>query len=75
MKKKTVVLSTEEDLIVDLAFHNVPASLRTEFAEKIVRPYYAGNVNAAIQDLIQKTLTEQEFVVSHITNVRSGNNI
>jgi hypothetical protein len=45
--KKTVVLATEKDLLVDLTFHDVPASLLTEFAEKIVRPYYNGNMNAA----------------------------
>ena len=70
--KKTVVLATEEDLLVDLTFHNVPASLLTEFAEKIVRPYYNGNLNAAIQDLIHKTLSEQDFVLSHITHVRNA---
>jgi len=47
MKKKTAVLATEEDLIVDLTFHGVPALLISEFAEKIVRPYYQGNLNAA----------------------------
>jgi len=47
MKKKTALLATEKDLLVDLTFHNVPASLLTEFAEKIVRPYYNGNLNAA----------------------------
>jgi len=56
MKKKTALLATEEDLIVDLTFHGVPASLISEFAEKIVRPYYNGNLNAAIQDLIQQDL-------------------
>ena len=74
MKKKLAVLAMEDDLLVDLTFHNVPASLLTEFAEKIVRPYYAGNMNAAIQDLIHKTLAEQEFVLSHVTHVRSRNN-
>ena len=74
MKKKTQILATESDLLVDLTFHNVPASLLTEFAEKIVRPYYAGNLNAAIQDLIHKALAEQDFVLSHITHIRSGNN-
>jgi hypothetical protein len=59
---------------VDLTFHNVPASLLTEFAEKIAMPYYAGNINAAIQDLIHKAIAEQEFVLSHITHIRSGNN-
>jgi len=74
MKKKTQILATEDDLLVDLTFHNIPASLLTEFAEKIVRPYYAGNMNAAIQDLLHKTLAEQDFVLSHITHIRSGNN-
>ena len=69
--KKTVVLATEEDLLVDLTFHNVPASILTEFAEKIVRPYFNGNLNAAIQDLIKKALSEQDFVLSHITHVRN----
>jgi hypothetical protein len=71
MKKKLAVLATEDDLLVDLTFHSVPASLLTEFAEKIVRPYFRGNINAAIQDLLHKTLAEQDFLLSHITHVRS----
>lgn len=74
MKKKTAVLVTEDDLLVDLTFHNVPASLLAEFAEKIVHPYYAGNINAAFQDLMHKALAEHDFVLSHITHVRSRNN-
>ena len=74
MKRKTAVLATEEDLLVDLTFHNVPASLLTEFAEKIVRPYYQGNLNAAIQDLLHKTIAEQDFLLSHITHIRNENN-
>ena len=71
MKKRTTVLATEEDLLVDLTLHNFPASLLTEFAEKIVRPYYKANMNAAVQDLIQKTIAEQDFIQSHITHVRT----
>ena len=71
MRGKNQVLSTEDDILVDLTFHSVPASLLTEFAEKIVRPYYQGNMNAAIQDLLHKTLAEQDFLLSHITHVRS----
>jgi hypothetical protein len=70
--KKTVLLATEEDLLVDLTFHNVPASILSEFAEKIVRPYYNGNLNAAIQDLIHKAIAEQDFVLSHVTHVRNS---
>ncbi len=72
MKKKAVVLATEEDLLVDLTFHEIPASLLTEFAEKIVRPYYNGNLNVAIQDLMQKALSEEDFVFSHVTHVRNS---
>ena len=61
----------ENGFLVDLTFHNVPASLFTEFTEKIVNPYFNGNVNSAIQDLIQKALAEQEFVHSRITHLRN----
>ena len=72
MKTKTALLPTEDDLLVDLTLHDVPASLISEFAEKIVKPYYNGNLNAAIQDLIHKALSEQDFVHSHITHVRNA---
>ena len=71
MKKKTQVLATEDDLLLDLTFHGVSASLLSEFAEKIVKPYYKGNMNAAIQDLLHKTIAEQDFVLSHVTHIRS----
>jgi len=71
MKKKTQILATENDLLLDLTFHSVPASLLAEFAEKIVKPYYRGNLNAAIQDLLHKTIAEQDFVLSHITHIKS----
>ena len=70
MRKKLEVIATEEDLQVDLTFHNIPASLLTEFAEKIVHPYYSGNMNAAIQDLLHKALAEQDFILSHVTHIR-----
>ena len=70
IKKKTVLLTTEDDLQIDLTLHEVPAGLVAEFAEKIVVPYYNGNLNVAIQDLINKSLSEQEFVHSHITHIK-----
>jgi len=70
MKKKPQELATEDDLLLDLTFHSVPASLLSEFAEKIVKPYYEGNLNAAIQDLLHKALAEQDFIQSHITHVK-----
>ena len=72
MKKITQVLELENDLLIDLTFHSLPASLLAEFAEKIVKPYYSGNLNAAIQDLLHKTLAEQDFIQSHTTQVRNS---
>ena len=72
MKKKTDILSAQEDLQVDLTLHDFPASLLSEFAEKIVRPYYNGNLNAAMQDLMGKALSEQQFIHSHITHIKNS---
>jgi hypothetical protein len=58
-------------LPVDLTLHKVSASLLAEFGEQIVNPYYNGNLNAAFQDLIRKALSEQEFVLFHITHIRT----
>ncbi len=52
--------------MVDLTFHNVPASLLAEFAQKIVHPYYHGNLNQALKDLIEKAITEQDFLLNHV---------
>ncbi len=71
MKKRTALLAIEEGLCVDLTLHKVPASMLKEFAEKIVRPYYNGNLNIAIQDLINKAIAEQEFIHAHITHIRN----
>jgi hypothetical protein len=72
MRKKNLSLAIESDFSVDLTLHQVPASLVAEFAEKVVRPYFGGNLNAAIQDLLKKALSEQDFVLSHITHVRNS---
>ena len=73
IKKKTALLTAEEDLQIDLTLHDFSARLIAEFAEKIVRPYYAGSLNAAVQDLMGKALTEQEFVHAHITHIKVPN--
>ena len=64
--KKIAVLTSEDDLSVDLTLHDFSAALLTEFAEKIVRPYYSGNMNAAVKDLMQKAVKEETFVLSRV---------
>ena len=63
---KAAVLTTEDDLLVDLTLHDFSATLLTEFAEKIVRPYYSGNMNSAVKDLIRKAIREEQLVLSHV---------
>jgi hypothetical protein len=65
MKKRFVVLVPEDDLSVDLTLHDFSATLLIEFVEKVVRPYYSGNMNRAIKDLIQRTVREEQFFLSH----------
>lgn len=72
MKKKVAVLANEDDLSVDLILHDFSAILLAEFAEKIVRPYYSGNMSDAVKDLMQKAIGEEEFVFSHVKLVRRG---
>jgi hypothetical protein len=64
MKKKTAVSISEDDLLTDLAFHNVPVSLLIEFSQKIVMQYYGGSLTAAIKDLFQKALYEKEDLMT-----------
>ena len=74
MKKKVAVLATEDDLSVDLTLHDFSATLLAEFAEKIVRPYYLGNMSDAVKDLMQKAIGEEKFVFSHVKLVKSDKN-
>ncbi len=66
MKKKTLMLTNQEDILVDLTFHDFPLELLKKFAKKIVQPYFSGNTNQAIKTLIQKTITEEEILKKNI---------
>jgi len=74
MKKKTLVLPSEDDLLVDLTFHDVSATLLAEFTEKIVKPYYSGSLSEALKDLIRNAIREEDFVLTHMKLVESGDN-
>jgi hypothetical protein len=68
MKKKVALteISTPNDLLIDLTFHDVTATLIVEFAQKIVRPYYKGNLNRALKELMEKALAEQLLLQKRI---------
>ena len=52
----------EKDLLVDLTLHNMSAGMLKEFAIKIVKPYFGGNMNKAIRSLIKKAVEEETMV-------------
>ena len=67
---KIAVLTSEDDLSVDLTLHDFSATLLADFVEKIVRPYYSGNMNAAVKDLMQKAVKEETFILSRVKLVK-----
>jgi hypothetical protein len=46
--------------------------LYLEFAEKIVRPYYSGNISEALKDLFRNVIRDEDFFLSHTLSVESG---
>ncbi len=52
---------TEKDLLVELTLHNMSAGMLKEFALKIVKPYFGGNMNKAIRSLMKKAVEEEKI--------------
>lgn len=52
-------LMDKKDFPIELTIHDFPAELLTEFASKIVKPYFKGNLNLAVRTLMEKSLTEE----------------
>ena len=53
---------TKKDLLVDLTLHNISTELLKEFALRIVKPYFGGNMNRAIRSLMEKAVEEETIV-------------
>jgi hypothetical protein len=56
----------EQDLLVSLKLHNFPAEMLREFAVKIVKPYFRGNINEALRSLMQRAIEEETLVTQAI---------
>jgi hypothetical protein len=54
--------AAEGDLLVSLTFHNFSADLLKEFAQKIVKPYFGGNMNAAVRSLMEQAIQEETII-------------
>lgn len=53
---------TTKDLQIDLTLHNMSPGMLKEFALKIVKPYFGGNMNKAIRSLMDKAIEEETIV-------------
>jgi hypothetical protein len=58
---KTQTQISLQDLNVDLVFHGFSANTLQGFVTKIVKPYFKGNLNQAVQVLMEKALTEENL--------------
>ena len=54
--------TTEQEMLVSLKLHNFSAEMLKEFAVKIVKPYFGGNINEALRSLMQKAIDEEAIV-------------
>jgi len=57
-----VTQTTEQEMLVSLKLHNFSAEMLKEFAVKIVKPYFGGNINEALRSLMQKAIDEEAIV-------------
>jgi hypothetical protein len=68
LKKKTLQMTAVEDeLFVDVTFHKLPAGLLRDFALLVAKRYYSGSLTAAVRDLMQQAVADQEFVQKHVS--------
>lgn len=51
---------SEQDLLVSLSFHNMPAELLREFASRIVKPYFSDRA-IADEELLQNHVRKNTF--------------
>jgi len=45
---------------VNTTIYDIPASLLSEFSDKVVKPCYPGGISQAIKDLMRKAVKEQK---------------
>ena len=55
-------IAAQEDFLISLTLHNFSAEMLKEFAQKIVKPYFGGNINQAIRSLMENAITEETTV-------------
>jgi hypothetical protein len=59
---KHMTQATEQEMLVSLTLHNFSSEMLKEFAVKIVKPYFGGNINEALRSLMAKAIEEETIV-------------
>jgi len=62
-------IATEKDPLISLTIHNFPVEMIKEFARKIVRPYFSGNLNQAIRTLMENAVIEETITRKALTEI------
>jgi hypothetical protein len=52
-------ITTEKDFLISLTLHNFSAEMIKEFARKIAKPYFDGNLNQALRTLMENAINEE----------------
>lgn len=63
-------MTSELPEAITIVFHNMPPSLLREFAVNVVKPYFGGNFNEAIRQLMEKAVIEEALLQSHLDKRR-----
>jgi hypothetical protein len=62
-KSKT---STQKEMLIDFTLHKFPVTLLSQFTQKIVNPYYKGNFNKALTQLLTNSIKQEELFLKQL---------
>ena len=63
MNKKSIIF-TKKDMLIDFTIHQFSVTLLSQFTQKIVNPYYNGNFNKALRELLDNSIKEEDIFVT-----------
>jgi len=56
---QTEITTENDNFLISLTLHNFSTEMIKEFARKIVKPYFGGNLNLAIRTLMENAINEE----------------
>lgn len=65
---QTEITTENDDFLISLTLHNFSTEMIKEFARKIVKPYFGGNLNQAIRTLMENAINEETITNKVMAN-------